>query len=631
MNRNELAALLAQTHSIPHSPHRQTSPLRSDSLLPAATSPASPRQIFQSRVRTLSDDGDSTKILSPSPTRRSKELQHLSSLRVHVRNAHGLSSPRAPSSSDFHRSKHWRFHFSSAEPDFVTEERAAWDTERPNKKSSNHDSEVPNVPSDGVSQADDPSVFESELHDAKDTDLPLLKPFGPASTSRDVNERPKTRHGHGAGADTIPGAFPTEDPMSSNQAVRRSKFMEGSMTDRSVAVASSWSEQDHVATESSNRSSEDTDSDATPKAIRASRDSLSSCDLSDFRPAPITPSTIRGKISKLVKRPNDSSTKPVPEEKKPKRKGLRKSISTWSFHNIGDKMRFFGASSTDLPAEDQPSSKQGNDAHLQVLNERKRKAEEVYAQQFGTKKQRSNDGIPVQNTHKLRTQSQPHTFKKRNISERTIIPASTIRHHRKVPDSIPQTAQEPADIVGGSDHDRRKRPSRVELEKENQQLRAMLREQQAQQTGYMHRSASKSTVHLPLDNHAHSTRRVTSQSASPSRSLHGADTAKPFKSTQDHGRSVPPVPALPSRAVLASLNGQNNDRFHTTRDTGTMKRHRGGSRPVFMILEEEVENDPADKIEHGFGQSSALMSPHGTTTTARAQKDGSWQWPDDIF
>ena len=100
---------------------------------------------------------------------------------------------------------------------------------------------------------------------------PLLH-FGPAATSTDTYDRPKTSRGPGQELDTMPGAFPESNSQRSARATRRSKFNEGSMNERSTAVSSSWDEYGPRVGQSSDLSAEeDADSDATPRASRMSR------------------------------------------------------------------------------------------------------------------------------------------------------------------------------------------------------------------------------------------------------------------------------------------------------------------------------------------------------------------------
>lgn len=485
----------------------------------------------------------------------------------------------------------------------------------------------------------------SKLRPDKDQSQQLpLKPFGPAGSPTNVDERPKTSRGPRESTPPLSATVPEEDGeiQSSQTALRKSKFMEGSMNERSVAVASTWDEFGVRSSESSERV-HDTDRETIPRASRATKDSASSLDLSEFRPAATTPSTIKGKLNKLVKRGSEDQPKPSEPVPQRKKKGLRKSISTWNLHSLGDKMKFFGSSSSDLPTQQQVTTIPNQSTGVAELNDRKRRAEAAYVQQFGIKKQKSNDGIPVQDPKAAppRTPSQPRTLKKRSVSSRTVTRATANRRRREASDI--QTGRTdsgtPTDATGDSERERRKRRSRSELEKENQQLRAMLRERQAQQIGVMHRSASKSNVHLPLEQDSRMSQaaggsRTASKSSSPAKSITGSSSTisnGARKQKQPQSRGVPPVPALPSRAVLASL-GRTRGQNGPAHETGTMKRLRGNvlPRPVSMIVEEEVENlDKQVENKNIWGSASPLAATLASSK-APAQKE-SWQWPDDVF
>ena len=125
-------------------------------------------------------------------------------------------------------------------------------------------------------------------------------------------------------------------------------------------------------------------------------DSNSSFDVSEFKPRPITPFTIKNRLSKLGSHFKSIDEPEKPEQKKDKRKRLRKSISNWNFHTLGEKIKLFGNSTHDLGDQGTASPiKKQKAADTELLNDRKRKAEELYAQQYSTKKHKSNDGIPT--------------------------------------------------------------------------------------------------------------------------------------------------------------------------------------------------------------------------------------------
>lgn len=530
------------------------------------------------------------------------------------------------------RSTDGRFGFSSSDPDFVIEEREAWNRQTPERQALRPVKSYTTQPD----RYGEPHV--DPVQDLSAT-APILKRFEPRADTATSEDRPKTSRGPQDASDEMPGAFPQPRPMRQARDTRTSKFSEGTMTDRSNGIASSWQEHGARVSESSERASEDSDSDLTPRASRLSRDSGSSYDVSEFRPAGLTPGTIRQRWSRLTSnlRSHEDTPKPVELDNKPKRKGVRKSISNWNFHGIGEKMKFFGASDHDLAQADSPVKKQ-QDAEKEVLNERKRKAEEAYAQQFGTKKQKSNDGIAAKDRQPSREKSLSRTLKRRSVSAGdTITSAGTAIRRYGSPSSKSARPQDPADVLDETDHDHRKRTSRRDLEKENQQLRAMLREQQAQQKGNMHRSASKSALHLPLDDPdllLPMPILSTSHQQPPRPASAGSN-----KRQKQHQADAPPVPALPGRPALRSL-GNTNGRISAPAETGTIKRAGGSnSRPVSTIFEDpELESDGKENVgrphatRSGQVPSASSKIQHARQVGADpAKRNAAWAWPDDVF
>ena len=524
------------------------------------------------------------------------------------------------------------FGFSPNDPDFVIEEREAWNRQTPERQAlrpvKSYTTQTDKYDASHGDSLRDPSMT-----------APTLRSFEPSADAATSEDRPKTSRGPQDASNDIPGAFPQPRPARHDRNTRSSKFSEGTMTNRSNGIASSWSEHGARISESSERQSEDSDSDLTPRASRLSRDSSSSYDVSEFRPAGLTPGTIKQRWSRLTSnlRSHEDAPKPTEQDNKPKRKGLRKSISNWNFHGIGEKMKFFGASDHDLAQADSPVKKQ-QDAEKEVLNERKRKAEEAYAQQFGTKKQKSNDGIAAKDRQPLREMSLSRTLKRRSVSAGdTITSAGTAIRRHGSPSSKSAGPQDPADMLDETDHDHRKRTSRRDLEKENQQLRAMLREQQAQQKGNMHRSASKSALHLPL-NDPDLLLPVPISPKSHQQPPRPA-SAGSNKRQKQHQADLPPVPALPGRSALRSL-GNTNSRMSAPAETGTIKRAAGSnSRPVSTIFEDpELESDGKENVgrphatRSGQVPSASSKIQHGTQFGADpAKRNAAWAWPDDVF
>jgi hypothetical protein len=591
MNEHELSLLIAAAGT-----HRQSKPSQrpsrqhssndmSISTKSTRSTPLSPRALFQSRVRTLSDDGKPPHDLHPSnpSSHPPAELQHLSSLRVHV------TSPRTSTSPTARQTQDGRFGYTPQEPDFITEERTAW---------TGYTSSLTSPPlksSTGIRAEDDfiliPTANEPPISPSHGKPL---KAFGPQGHNDTTPERPKTSRGR-----TIPGAFPETvlNESSPRMEARKSRFVEGSMNDRSTGVSSIWSSsQENIHNQSY---SEDEDSGATPKASRRSTDSLSSSDLNDFRPSPATPATLKQRLAKFAHglRPNEpSSTEQNHETKTPKRKGLRKSISTWSFH-FGDRVKFFGSQtndSTNIHANEQ----------LSTLNDRKRKAEEAYAEQFGTKKQKANDGFQVENKNAT-IRAAPRTLKKRSVSAgRT----STTHRRRDVSTSTVVPPMDPADLSdSGIDH--YKRQSRRELEKEVHQLRALLRESEAQHRAAQKVSASKSTVHLPIAED------VQDDAA------HGYYTRRSRSQTPRAG--IPPVPPLPPRTALANMQ---NGKAATKRPTNK------------ELPKPPIHKAPASKSNWQDTGTAKRMTRSTVASPSRKENvrpdrsaQQQWDWPEDVF
>lgn len=508
------------------------------------------------------------------------------------------------------------------EPDFVREEREAW-----SKKS-------PKIESDIIVPAQPPSYGRATR--ASNTrasysstgiilqpprpskDLPPqprkqskqilpLREFAPTPQETDIEERPKTSRGPASYGEDDVSFRSSEDSQASastQQKTRRSRFLEGSLNERSAAVASSWFDHDPL--------SEDIyDSDATSRASKDMRES-SSFESIENKPLPITPATVKRKKLFKLKSSSIKSSEEVGQAKEPqenpRRKGLRKSMSTWNF-NIGDKMKIFGTSTNDLtPKAPRPSKEQkpaktpARDPVKDVLDERKRKAEELYSQQFVLKKQKSNFGI-ANTTHSTDAlvPTKPSSMKRRtpSSSSRTS-PASYRNRHASF-----NTSQSFASDHSASDIENTKRPSRKELEKENQQLRTILR-----QSAITNFDAHRSSVHLPLDEGAsHETNpRLSQDDFAQGHKLR----ISPGKRMGRRGEDVPPVPKL-SREVLGSL--ENGWRARPTIDGNRLL-----PRSVSMILEEE-EGREINDVDAGKLQMQMQMSP------VREQ----WDWPDDVF
>ncbi|KKY24898.1 hypothetical protein UCRPC4_g02264 [Phaeomoniella chlamydospora] len=264
---------------------------------------------------------------------------------------------------------------------------------------------------------------------------------------------------------------------------RRSKFLEGSMNDRSQGVASSWptDEEHNVGLEGV----------VEPRQSNGQRDSQPSTDSKESHVLPFVKdrnATSSPKKSKITKEPTYSSTtlsngnivhhfgqqeKATLSTKKSKGHGLglRSSISNFSFQGISDMFKIFGSKSFVKSTE---STSHGEEGELKALmNDRKRKAEAAYEEQFGFKKQRAenpNNANPISRTPHF---SRPlNSITNLNTSQTTIRPPVPPAPQGKPPSASLRSRSSFSTL--------HKRPSRRDLEKENAHLRALLAEEQKQ-------------------------------------------------------------------------------------------------------------------------------------------------------
>ena len=355
------------------------------------------------------------------------------------------------------------------------------------------------------------------------------------------------------------------------------------MNDRSVGVASSWYHDNTSG-------SEGFDDSAAALANDSDTDSVATPQPSKPLPPTSTPLTTKKNIFKFggVRTSEDSAhtIEEVPKNAK-ERKGLRKSISIWNFQALGDKI--FGGSTKDSASEtstdtitdkrggEEKDKKTGAVADLDVLNERKRKAEEAYAQQFGLKKQKSNLGLSVASTPAAALTDKT-TFDNKRPKTPTIF-------RRKHDQRTPGDQKRAAEI-----RDYHKRPSRKDLEKENQRLRSMLRESQSMT--FLH-SASTPSLNLQLKGQENLIRGPVV-------------ILSPGKKQGRRGEDIPPVPKLPDQKILADLQNRS-----------------GLLRPA---METEKENRASfETIEEG--EEGVEM---GKSERERSIP-GQWEWPEDVF
>ena len=324
----------------------------------------------------------------------------------------------------------------------------------------------------------------------------------------------------------------SSDDESAQSTPRRSKFLEGSMNDRSQGVSSSW---DSSRFENSELADITDNDEPTPKAKGRTKQKQTSplksqvtveerkqvhaatkLKLEGREEAPNTSTIKTAKIHHFGQDPPPPSTL---KKHGSRGLGLRSSISTFNFQGFSDKFKLFGSSKaskrTVPPA--QPSSEE--DAYKALMNERKRKAELAYAEQFGSTKKRKQLPVLERETKHPSTSSStststamPTTATKPtapHFSRPFPVPLPTI-HSGTIPPTVdthpiihqaskpPTTTTGPLNPPAPAPHTHhshtlrprsrsssistiKKRPSRKDLEKENAHLRALLAAQQKQQ------------------------------------------------------------------------------------------------------------------------------------------------------
>jgi hypothetical protein len=197
-----------------------------------------------------------------------------------------------------------------------------------------------------------------------------------------------------------------------------------------------------------------------------------------------------------------------------------------------------------------------------------------------------------------------------------------------------------------SDIDHHKRPSRRELEKENQQLRAMLKQQkdhsQRSSTGASTVQSVPSSTSLDRVLESEGTRDTLTRKASGKKEM-------PKKTQKD----VPPVPPIPERVALRTLSNTTNQATNKNNtanltvksspvDTGIASADAlGPPRPVSTILEEDedaMENNtptpsPSPRNPKRLEPSSIeKMKAQGQIALQlKGVRREQWEWPEDVF
>ncbi|KAJ9636512.1 hypothetical protein H2204_005345 [Knufia peltigerae] len=604
MDHSQLADLLAQTM-----------PQKASNASGNRVTPLSPRQAFQSHVRTLNSRPTTTK---PSPAAlRSPELQQFSSLQVNSTSPPPRSAARpiavyGYNDIDLRISR-------DGQPEFVAEEREAWARPSPLR--------IRKRPSNDVYVLQPPEPETPVKQPSKETRG--LQQFGPMPATADTNERPKTSRGPDIEQGSFDDRYHEEDQ---NLQSRNSKFAEGSMSNRSAGISSTWHKHGSISS-----LSDVSDHELTPRASPQ----RSSVDVDEFKPPAVTPSTLKQRLFKIGStfKPNERAGKiedPLPREKK--KKGLRKSISMWNLSHLGDKKKAREADLDHDPAPQTATSTVPAPGDKNVLNERKRRAEEAYVQQFGSKRRKSTGAqIPLP---ELAIPPRPLPVPE--------LPTKAPRGPRRKPSvssSAIATDSELSDDTSCIDH--HKRPTRRELEKENQHLRAMLKQQ------HVRRKSDGAGVNAPvpacisLDELANDDETPKMRSA-----ITSGSKEKP-----------PPVPPVPDRVALRNLSNVrnqpknktssanstssiaiSNDKTKTREqdnierrpltDTNTM----GLPRPFSIIFEEDeeaIENKtPTPSPKRRVLEPSSVEKRKVRDQISMQMKGvrrEQWEWPEDVF
>ena len=380
---------------------------------------------------------------------------------------------------------------------------------------------------------------------------------------------------------TTASSIDTEDgeatPRASgeSQTPRKSKFIEGSMNVRSLATSSAWRHDKHTSA-----------SDGDGKDVGPVTPGRRKGDKNKPLPAIPSPKTIKKtglfRFGSHNKEPPQEADKDANgEEPTSRRKGLRGSKSIFNF-------KLFNSSKVDISAKPhvdpstprakapkitkrkQPASEQ--DKTVDLLNERKRKAEEAYAEQFGNRKSPKTHATDTAN----RTPLQPSVASVTNAPT----PVTAIRRKpvkdqrgpvlsRKQPVANLKTSVSSRSLRSASAASLRKRPSRKDLESENAELRAMLvKERERNQTIAVNGDPLK-------DYGAHS------KTGNTGPAMAGLE-------------NIPPVPRLPGKGALDVLEGR--------------------------LLR-----------SHGKVSELGGMDVWGRERSLEMGEKEPWEWPDDVF
>jgi len=176
-----------------------------------------------------------------------------------------------------------------------------------------------------------------------------------------VDNRPKTRHGNRQDLDQAEELENKDETLTKAQ----SRFLEGSMNDRSQGVSSAW--QVHGRDDGENAADSGRRSD--------------SLDLADFQPQSPPPGMVKRTLYRLKSKVNIHADGDEHNENKPEvKKGLRHSRSMWNMDKLGHTFKRSERHQTaGKTPRKSPSKVQKQKSEKDIMNERKRKAEVAYA------------------------------------------------------------------------------------------------------------------------------------------------------------------------------------------------------------------------------------------------------------
>lgn len=590
--------------------------------------------------------------------------------RAVIKTPHNTEPPRKyrlknkPSSLD---SCIWQDQDDTPLTEILEQERSAWSTRSPTGTTSDDSAITPAGLQSGhlSSFAECPNFDQEDKHPWKRQRLTSSRGL----SDHDPDQPNLNYHEIPAGSRNTIDRSPDHQRAVRIPAKRKSSFLEGSMNENSKGVASTWtppSATGNVGSDYSSFLSDSDDGERTPRASAASRASTSSSiDINEFKPLPATPSTFKNTVKRLgqkLRNPeivHGKRNEPclVADDKQKRR--LRKSVSTWKlFGNLkpaseaedredpvakqprgGRTLRAFRSAKAEAAQADADADA----AYKAILDERKRKAEAIYAEQYSTvrKRQKHVDAlqgsvavqsrstdtatVPKQKSSGLRTISTMKTALHRASSKQDIISgennSTSASHFSIIPEPLPvapnlaQSHSRANLPVSTANADYLKKPTITELEKENQHLRSMLREKNvrtvAGRSGHHNRRKSASDEHLgqkeELETRPKSSSGVEGVDDKLSRFtelVRGLDSMQKSFVNQSHPDDPPPMPRVPSHLEHTTAFSSNDNRV--LMDTSTMKRraplreHSSQAnlpRPLSMVLEGIETNDSEAKAD----------------------------------